>query len=336
MRKGLPLLACLGAVFFLAVYLLAGYDMRAGNELPLYSSRRYDPFGVSALRELAGHRGWDTRFLERPAPPAESDATLIMTLPLDTPDGDADEPERGDHVGRFGKRRIARLMAWAEQGNAVVILTREMPRHLAAATVAVEPGPRAEAERLEKLQASGGYVKALAEPGSLVEAASAASGAAKLYLVRPSGIPGREDGAGESEPLALRRGMGRIVVIPDPTPALNFALASADNADFLLSLLGDGPVYFDEYSLGLGQEDSTLDWIRRQGLVPFLLQALLALFLLARSADSDFGHAASAAPDGETPAAEQIRVLAGLYEKTLSDAELERKRRALFAKTPKS
>lgn len=318
------------AGFLVLTYYVAGYDLTTGHGLPLHSSRRYDPFGSSALRELVEYRGAATRYLERPVPPPESDATLIMILPVPLAPADA-EDSADDGPGNFGRRRLNRLRDWVADGNRVILLGRLLPGHMdsLAATVAA-PGDAAQAVELESWQARGDYAKALEAPGVTVPLAEKPE--ASLFLARPSRVvvpEGARIAAGdEDNALAVTTAVGRgsITVIADPTPALNFALPREDNAEFLLSLLGGGAVYFDEYSLGLGQDDSTLDWIRRHGLVPLLLQAILVMYLLARSTDSVYEKAEQPAEPDQPPAGEQIRILAGLYDRTLSDHELNRKR----------
>ena len=69
-------------LFLLLVYYMAGYDLVTGPGLALHSSRRYDPFGSSAFRELLESRGVETDLLERPTPPDTRDTTLIIPVAL--------------------------------------------------------------------------------------------------------------------------------------------------------------------------------------------------------------------------------------------------------------
>ena len=56
-----------------------------------------------------------------------------------------------------------------------------------------------------------------------------------------------------------RIGQGRLVVVGAPTPALNGMIGEAQNLDFLLSLIGKGPVILDDWMHGLGHEaDATV------------------------------------------------------------------------------
>lgn len=319
------------AGFLVLAYFMAGYDLTTGHGLPLHSSRRYDPFGSSAFRELAEYRGKTVRYLERPVPPPETDATLVMILPIQLAAADSEDAS-DNNPGNFGRRRVDRLRDWVAEGNRVVLLGRLLPGHmddLAAPVTA--PANASRGIELETWQAQGNYAKALADSG--IAAPLIDGSGSSLYLVRPSGIVVPDAAsimAGDADRafvVGTALGHGSVTIIADPTPALNFALPRDGNAEFLLSLLGDGPVYFDEYSLGLGQDNSTLDWLKRHGLIPFLLQAVVVMFLLARSSDSVLEKPEDPAPPDQPPAGEQIRILAGLYDRTLSDHELDKKRR---------
>lgn len=325
-RLGLPCLLA-AAVFFCLLYALADYDLTTGYELPPHSSLRYDPFGTSGLRELLLRRGWKTQTLQRPVPPDDADATLVM-LPLAEEEDDNDD-------SRFGSRRLQRIEEWVRSGNRLLILSRRPPAPLARRLEGLSFAGASGIDRtLQKKQASGDYRGAMSESPTMVPVAGSDS---TLFLVSPGGMTVEDDAeadvlAGErdgAKAVELPLGDGRVIVVADSTPALNIALGEASNAEFLLARMGKGTVYFDEYSLGLGDVESTMDWLKRYSLLPFLLQAGLALFLLARSGDR--GGRPPAVPERKqtTPAGEQIRILASLYENTLSDGTLADKRRRL-------
>lgn len=319
-----PVLALIPLVLLLLVaYGLANYDLTTGPELPLYSSRRHDPFGTSAFRELLAGRGRDVRLLERPAPPPGEDATLIMTLPVG--------------VTMFDERRIARIKLWVEAGNRLLVLSRMPPAKLAGELLPDGADLDAGASGFgfapfEREQARGNYDSALrphfasvpVNPGEV-------GGEATLALAMPRRLAVPGDSrlrvlAGDQEGAVLvggEVGRGRVVLLTSPTPILNYGVNRSDNAGVLLSLLGAGAVYFDEYSLGLGHRESFLDWIKHSGLTAFVLQAILVLFLLARSARTDFPDPTLADPDAAATVEKQVRILGGLYEKTLTDPEIE-------------
>lgn len=326
MRKSVLALAA-AALFLGLVYFMADYDLSTGAGLPLYSSRRYDPYGTSAFRELLEARGVETRSLERPVPAGRAGETLVMVLPTGPYD--------------FEKRRYERLIEWVEKGNRLLILSRDPPleirSHIGSPTgdVSGSWGGRGALKDFELQQAAGDYRSPLAEVGdpAIVQTGD---GERTLFLLKPTFFKPASSPRlkvlaerGESAVAAsLGVGQGSVVFFGDPTPRQNFAVAKEDNAEFLLSLVGHGTVYFDEYALGLGHEDSMMDWLKRAGLVPFLVQGMVVLYLLARSSDTDFATPTPAPVDDAGANAEkQIAILGALYEQTLSDAEIQERRR---------
>jgi hypothetical protein len=327
MRRALAL-AALAAVFLIAAYMMANYSLITGSGLPLYSSRRYDPFGTSAFRELLVRRGYKVDSLERPLPLTRgTNNVLVMILPVGV-------EMRGN--------RFERLMDWVESGNRILILSRYPPaefyRLFAYQDTAVGEAAKRIGTRREKLQARGDYAKALDVRMNTTRflAADLADGEElTLALAEPGEFLSRgtlrQDILAELNGSAVaalhHRGEGEVVWIADPTPATNSGLVERDNAAILLFLTRGEKVYFDEYSLGLGDEGTLMDWVKRAGLVPFVLQAVLALFLLARSGETDFGDMPAEPTDQGEATEKQIAILANLYEKTLGDKELaERKR----------
>lgn len=314
------------AVFLALVYAMADYRIRTGPNLPLYSCRRFDPYGTSALRELLVERGSRVHVLELPMPDKSVGAVLFMPLPTVRNVNFKEE-----------RRRLRRVLEWVHEGNRLVMLSRELPDLPLVddeSPPAIPLKRQVEPLELEQRQQRGDY-RYVDHELDFVETIMPVRQAklARLGLLVPGGIA-VVDNHGYSAlviiddtPVAaeFNWGAGKVVLVADPTPALNYALAQGDNLDFMLDALGDGDVYFDEYSLGLGRSESTLDWIRKFGLVPLLLQALLALILLGRSAERDFGTA-EAKLRPAVAAEEQIDILAGIYDKTLIEQELYRRR----------
>ncbi|MCC8191217.1 MAG: DUF4350 domain-containing protein [Planctomycetes bacterium] len=312
------------------LYRVADYDVSTGSGLPLYSSRRYDPFGSAALRELLAASGRTTRPLARPVPPPARDATLIMITPIGA---DSLDP-----------RRWERLEDWVGGGNRLLVLSRDPPLLFRQAVTARAPAVAdgfpdlsdrpAPMALYEDNQKRGRYADVLAVDTTPVALDIAGQDQPlTLELTLPSGfVPGADDDglrvAAWSEGravVALRRsGAGELVWIADPTPALNQGIGSGDNARAILALAGAGDVFFDEY--GLGRAETIMDVLRRAGLLPFLLQAVFVLWLLARSARTAFP---STVPDAAAAAGieRQLDILAGLYEKNLTDDEIETRRR---------
>lgn len=320
MRK-LPLWGLLLVAFLVVTYFIANYDMATGPSLPLFSSRRYDPFGSAAFRELLAARGRATHYLERPVPLRTDGATLVMVLPVD--------------IEELDKRRFDRLLEWLRHDNRLLVLSRKPPRdierYLDLGGLEMVSGSR-EMRRREWRQGSGEYLNALSTAfvkAPLLDAEGRETGK-WLALDSPSHFEPIEDptleivASSEGRAYAVSKavGGGRITLILDPTPILNYAVAKADNAEILFSLIGPGDVYFDEYSLGLGYQESMMDWLKRAGLIPFLLQSLMVMYLMARSVRTDFGFVSSRRADADATAEKQIRILAALYEHTLTDEEI--------------
>lgn len=307
------------ALFLFAAYGMADFDAVSGTSLPIYSCRRHDPFGSSALRELLAARGRTVELLERPVPAGDGAATLILMAPAKDLNLDT--------------KRARRLLDWVGRGNQLLLLSRARPAGLRQVYAAVEIRKYDNAGEMERLERNGEYREALAryaEPHA--HYASMADGSdADMLLADPAVFSATQSGGVDivaeygygAAVLSLPWEAGNVTLVGSPSPALNAGIALADNADVLLSLVRHDTVFFDEYSLGLGREHSFMEWLRRAGLIPLLAQGALALLLLARSGDSDFGGG------GEEPAAsasaeEQIRLLADLYQRTLSDDELDR------------
>ena len=119
-------------------------------------------------------------------------------------------------------------------------------------------------------------------------------------------------------PLAFeqRFGQGRIVVIRSPTPALNRALAWSDNAAILLSLAGNGPVLFDEWSHNQPRDDSVMGMIYQVGLWPVLAQSVAALLVYVWST-LGYRRIDPPANNRRPSSRDQIRTLGYLYGRSL-------------------
>ncbi|MDR0363297.1 MAG: DUF4350 domain-containing protein [Planctomycetota bacterium] len=309
-----------------AAFLLADYDLSTGSSLPLHSTRRYDPFGAAALREYAEESGRDAVILERPIPDGGG---ALLSIP---------DPERSVISGK----RSRRLRSWIEKGNRLVVLSRAMPPGIdLGVDVKFVGGGGADNSPLIP-QAQGDYHRffpwglddlveapfrngdeegtlVLLEPGRL-DPESIPEGA-RIHAQDDAGVVAFETALGA----------GMLAFVADPTPAQNFAVARGDNLRFLLSLLGPDVVYFDEFSSGLGREETVMDWLRRAGLAPFILQASLALSLLAWSARGGKRPSAPTGPPAP-PSEAQIPVLASLYAKNLAGADVVRKTTAELAR----
>lgn len=106
--------------------------------------------------------------------------------------------------------------------------------------------------------------------------------------------------AGPKEELIVVRtlGRGRIAVSASASFVTNDGLARDDHAELALRLLalGRGPVLFDELHLGMASSESLTGYLRDKGLLPAVLQALLAVMLLVWRAGARFGRPRPAPP----------------------------------------
>jgi hypothetical protein len=336
------------ALGLVAFYELAFRSGRGGESSPLYSARRHDPYGTAALADLLTERGVEVRYLERPRLDDADHGVLIQVLPLPR-----EQPSKGPVSPSSAAARDPGLLDWIAKGNIVVQFTRAetdlMSAFLrpadSADETAVPPwragrartsweGP--DAREIEKHEAAGRFPDKL--PGELLSADW--TSAAREILGRQGGLPqpmrlrsplrlmiGPHSAA---RPLAVcgnqivasesRFGAGRVIFIGAPTPALNGGLDEGGNLDFILALVGKGPVILDEWSHGIGREDSIMGVIRRFGLLPFLFQVIFVLGLYIWS------MRANRPPERVEPARwpagiEQIATLGHLYGQAFSREE---------------
>jgi hypothetical protein len=125
-------------------------------------------------------------------------------------------------------------------------------------------------------------------------------------------------------PVAIERhvGRGRVVFVGSPWLILNGGIGHAGNLDFLQTLIADKPVILDQWSLGVGHNYTTLDVLRRYGLMPALLELILLLMAYAWSCR---GYPAAPSSTSKGPvrsSVEQIAMLGRLYEGALSEPEI--------------
>ncbi|MBI4585990.1 MAG: DUF4350 domain-containing protein [Planctomycetes bacterium] len=337
MRKLLVLLISLAVAGLCvwAFYRLAYWSSRGGEESPLYSTRRHDPYGTAALLDLLRERGFEARTVERPRLEKEDRGVLIQILPLSEPEVPWSSPPP-----RLPTRS---LQDWIAEGNTVVQLTRDwtalMEEFKLAEPIYVKGGGvSAELCReIEAHQIAGKRPDLL--PGKPAEASwsdspPAPAGpeeAAKrppLVLHSPRLLP--EAAGGGWRPLASgshgvaagehRHGKGRLIVVGSPEPALNGWIAEGGNLDFFLELARQGPVLFDEWSHGIGSAGTVLGLIARFGLLPALLQVIFIVFLYTwstlgwRRLDRD-------EPRRQRSSSEQVETIGYLYRQVFSLAE---------------
>lgn len=339
--------ACVIALGIVAFYEFAARSGRGGESSPLYSARRHDPYGTAALADLLTERGIEVRYLERPRLDDAAHGVLIQVLPL---------PEKRSSSGPVSPPQEAppdrRLVGWIAKGNTVVQFTRAetdlmgsflRPPEPAEGTSGSpqRPAParigwnESEARDIQDHEVAGSFPDKL--PGMLQPAAW--TSAAREMLGLPAALPpmwlrsplrlpiGPRSAA---RPLAVcggqvvatesRFGDGRVIFVGAPTPALNGGLNVGGNLDFVLAIVGKGPVILDEWSHGVGREDSVMGLLRRFGLQAFLFQVIFILGLYIWSTR------ANRRPERVEPARwpasiEQIETLGHLYGQTFTREE---------------
>lgn len=305
---------------------LAQYASRGGEESPLYSIYRADPYGAMALKELLEAQGGRTFALTEPVLPPGAGGTLIQIL------SHSDYVEfQGPGIWMEQEGLSSKDLArWVSEGNTLLIFCRGNPPAGQRFGISMTQGRLLGwVKKMEESQRKGVPPSKLR--GKEVQAqwqGSREGGLKPLALLEPVGLSGQHGApitplaTTDKGSVALERksGAGRVVIVGDPSPALNGWLDKGGNLEFVLGLIGDGPVYFDEWSHGVGQGGSLIGLMKKFGLAPALLQIGLALIL--------FHFSGRGAPGVEIPpqrdrvsGLEQINALGRLYGQTMKPAQ---------------
>jgi hypothetical protein len=141
-----------------------------------------------------------------------------------------------------------------------------------------------------------------------------------MVLAEPNGpsirpiarLPNRGDNA---VAVLMPVGRGKLIVIGAPTPVLNGFIGQRGNLDVILSLIGDGPVIFDEWSHGIGHDVTVIGFIHDVGLLPLLVQLVFIVLLYVWSTS---GHRRNDPPPSvrQRSSIEQIQTLGYLYSRS--------------------
>ncbi|UJR81635.1 DUF4350 domain-containing protein [Sandaracinus amylolyticus] len=91
--------------------------------------------------------------------------------------------------------------------------------------------------------------------------------------------------------VALSRGRGTVIALASASALQNRDLASTGGAALFARLLAshEGPVYFDEYHLGVGAPRSFMRWVAEIGMMPLALQLLVVVLFFLWRASARFG-----------------------------------------------
>jgi len=302
----------------IVTYRSAGFSARSGSDAPLYSVRRYDPYGTAALRDLLAERGVPVRTLEGPSLEREDHGVLIQVLPVE-------ERMRGRQQYHPQTRQ---LEEWMSAGNTVVQLTRSETELMRRLKVAPTTRPayhdadavqdrEARGETPEKIEAGVALASLISRPERRLMLWSPMIFADQQERGwKPLARMGR---GGENTVVAgeLPVGKGRLIVVGAPTPALNGTLGEEGNLDFLLETIGKGPVILDEWSHGVGHEATIIGFLWQAGLVPVLAQ-IAFLGILYGWSFMGFRPPEAGVAARQRSSSEQIETLGFLYGQSLS------------------
>ena len=325
-----------------AFYALARDASRGGESMPLFSTRRYDPYGTAALHELLRATGHTVRRLDEPHIPRQQRGVLIQVLGVPV-----QEAQELEELSLWGKTPYAlstqELRAWAAEGNTIIQFSRGQTDLMEAMGVSASPRRRAQALRIQQQQISGAFPDEVdgrfvsaqwTDQGSALFGVGSAHAPLTLRAPRPlrveaTGVPlarADEDAVAVLVPF----GKGRFVFVGAPYPVLNQGLEQGGNLDFLLAIIGHRPVLIDEWSHGIGHADTIMELIVQAGLWPVFLQVGFAVLLYVWSTRGVERIEVDEAPR-RASSTEQVRTLGHLYRQTLSGEEsLARARREIW------
>lgn len=346
MKRALPwlLAAAVGVASAAAFLHLAIQAGRGGETTPLYSVRRFDPYGTAALFRLSERRIEDVNTLERPRLNRGQAGVMVQVLPTDFHGVheflEADALSEWDVPGDVYALPTRALLDWVAAGNTLIQLTRGQTPVMTelGVTPPVLDGDDAavanEKLEVERHQRRGDSPED--RPGMDIEASWLHGDTAfALSLREPRRFEVGEGAEGWRPTLRVGRsvyggvmehGRGRVVFVGAPTPALNHHLRDAGHLAWWLEQLGEGPVTFDEWAHGIGHAGTVLETLAFFGLVPLLLQVGVWLGVYRWStAGRTFVDPAEHRRRPRT-SAEEIDTLARLYGQAWDEAE--RRRRA--------
>jgi hypothetical protein len=301
------------ALLLLFFYQSASVSSRSGEDTPLYSVRRHDPYGTAALHDLLVDRGVPVRTLERPALEADDRGVLIQVL------ADSDQ-FRPDY-----QPRVQTMVDWISRGNIVVQLTRSSTDLIDFVKVKPTTQPSSDSRTLIEFETNGGDPQDT--PASIRQAKPTQPGGPELMLWSPMRFADQPDiawkplarlGPGKDQTVAgeIAIGKGKLIVVGAPTPALNGTIGASGNLDFLLGVIGNNPVILDEWSHGIGHERTMVSFLHDVGLMPLLFQVALVAGLYVWST-SGHGKPADERVTRQRSSAEQIETLGYLYSRSL-------------------
>lgn len=309
-RTALILSSMIIVVLIGAFYQTAATATRGGNDTPLYSIRRYDPYGTAAFFEVLKEAGHEVHLREN----AHFDDSMRGVLIQILAEKDRDRVDERE------------LLRWVNDGNSVVILSRTRPLiaeklGLGYPTKGIPPDTKA-SEKLDHEMTP--PRERLSETASVVDPRFLTED--DVILVDPIPfLPTDEESAWQ--PLlknergtlgwTRRHGAGEVIVIGSPTLALNGWLTDRGNLEFLLKVGAGKAIYLDEWAHGFGSGGTIVGLLRDFGLTPLLLQLVFVVGLFAwngrgqKLTDPPIKHRGRSS-------VEQIKTLGYLYSQSMN------------------
>ncbi len=337
--KYFVLAACIGvvAVGVWVFYTLSFWASRGGQTAPLYSVRRYDPYGTAALFELLKYRGVEVRTLERSRPNQADRGVIVQVLTVNSHGSNA--------FRQHPPLQTERLKDWIAGGNTVIQFAAKRTDLMEACGVPVAEETEANGwgawDAAEKEMNQGDppdevfrrRVRGRWFPDAAAKLGYPLTRPVSLVIHHPQLL--KTEATTVWQPLAgrwpdsvligvQRVGRGRLVIVASPTPVLNGMIEQRANLDVILALIGDGPVWFDEWSHGIGHSGTIIGIIKSMGMLPVLFQIAFVMVLYVWST---LGHRR---PDVQRvvrkrSSIEQVVTLGHLYDQSMPPAETARR-----------
>lgn len=313
---------------------------RGGETMPLYSNRRFDPYGTAALYRVMERRVDTVLTLERPRFDKDHRGVLLQVLAIN------DEPwfdELGDEVDNPYILPNSMLLDWIAEGNTLIQMTRRKTAVMEALGIEFAEASWADiydqdawAADIQNQQLKGVAPDELdiwdvltswrtadeeTGPGNRKVVLNASQ---TFTIEGPEGWRPRLWNGGEAHGGEIPYGKGRVIFVGSPSPALNHYLGDQENLIWLTELLGDDVVIFDEWAHGIGHGGTILETVKHFGMLPFLLQIPVWLLFYRWSAAGR-----SYATEGGTVRLrlnrQQVNTLGRLFDQAWDPAEKRRR-----------
>ncbi|MEM7624132.1 MAG: DUF4350 domain-containing protein [Planctomycetota bacterium] len=309
--------------------------------MPLYSNRRFDPYGTAALYRMMQRRTEWVTTLERPRLEDEHRGVMIQVLSL------ADEAwydEFGDEIDNPYHLPTPMLLDWIADGNTLIQMTRRRTPVMESLGIDFAEDPESGviqgvpdwAEHLQEQQLKGVPPNELDtwEVSTRWRSAQERSGTSNrsvlLHAPRElatgdlEGWQPRLWSGGIAYGGEIEYGRGRVVVVGSPSPTLNYYLGERENLSWLIEMLGEDSIVFDEWAHGVGHGGTIIETLAHFGLIPVLLQVPVWL-MCYRWSTAGRRTAVDHKPLRQRSGRDQIDTLGRLYEHAWSLGERRRR-----------